>query len=216
MVKTDPNKSSFGRVWELFSRFTYQIPQTLIGYSIASIANGFRLVNNVTHNYGVTAVDWGGNGGAMSLGCYSMGPNGYVADWRDHMFVHEYGHYIQSQQWGLLYMPVIAVPSVISACLPDMTDYTPGMATRHQYRWFEADASYKGMSYFDTYSGSTREDYVEWSNTHFDRNSFVEGSDSRYRNPRTGKFNSERIFPIESRFHWTDIVIYSYWIAFIF
>ena len=29
---TDPNRSPWGRVWQLFSRFTWELPQTLVGW----------------------------------------------------------------------------------------------------------------------------------------------------------------------------------------
>ena len=90
LFRTDPNKSPLGQAWELISRCTWQANQTTVGYWFATIANTFGQVNNVTHNYGVTAVDWGGDAGAMTLGNYSMGSKGYRADWKDHLFVHEY------------------------------------------------------------------------------------------------------------------------------
>lgn len=52
---------------------------------------------------------------AFTIGHYSIGPKNYAADWRDHLYVHEYGHYIQSQRMGLLYFPVVAGPSLLSA-----------------------------------------------------------------------------------------------------
>ncbi len=116
LVYTDSNKSIGGQIWELFSRFTWQLPQTLAGYTFVSGANAFRQVNDVTHKAGVTAVDMGlPDGKAITIGNYSSGPKGYKADWQDHLFVHEYGHYIQSQQYGLVYIPVIGLPSLFSA-----------------------------------------------------------------------------------------------------
>lgn len=103
LFKTDPNKSGWGQAWELLSRFTWQLPQTLVGNLIVSTGNMFGKVNNVTYGYGVTAVDMGLDGGAITVGNYTAGPSGYTADWRDHLFVHEYGHYVQSQHWGPLY-----------------------------------------------------------------------------------------------------------------
>ena len=36
---TDPNKGFFGRALELFSRFTFQATQTMVGYMYSNIAN---------------------------------------------------------------------------------------------------------------------------------------------------------------------------------
>ena len=39
---TDPNRSPWGRVWQLFSRFTWELPQTLMGwlYSVGRALTG--------------------------------------------------------------------------------------------------------------------------------------------------------------------------------
>ena len=201
MLKTDPNKSGGGRAWELISRFTWQGGQTALGHLIMTGANVGYQVNNVTHGYGMTAVDMGLDGSAFSLGNFTGGPKGYKADWKDHLFVHEYGHYRQSQQYGPLFMPVIGIPSLLSATMPDV------YGALHENRWFEADASYKGMAYFDKHYGSKRKDYVAGSPDFFDRNNFITGLDPRYINPRTGLANTSTN-PIGATWHWTDIIIY--------
>jgi RHS repeat-associated protein len=205
LFKTDPNKSTGGQIWEMVSRFTWQLPQTLAGNLFVTGGNIAFQVNNVTYGYGMTAVDMGmKNGNAVTIGNYSAGPHGYAADWRDHLFVHEYGHYIQSQQYGLLYLPVIGISSVQSAIMQTDNPNSP----RHDNRWFEADASYKGMAYFDKYYGSGKDGYVADSPDYFDRNSFVnEGINSPYMNPRDGGSNYGGN-PTGSEFHWTDIPIH--------
>ncbi|KEO71678.1 hypothetical protein EL17_23255 [Anditalea andensis] len=35
---------------------------------------------------------------------------GFKPDFRDHLFVHEYGHYLQSQRMGPLYLPFGTMP----------------------------------------------------------------------------------------------------------
>ncbi len=37
----------------------------------------------------------------MTLSNYILGPPGFKPDFRDHLFVHEYGHYLQSKNLGL-------------------------------------------------------------------------------------------------------------------
>jgi len=204
LFHVDSNTSPF---WEVLSRLTWQLPQTLVGDIFVSTANAFGKVNGVTHNYGMTAVDMGLDGGAVTLGFYSAGPNGYKADWRDHLFVHEYGHYIQSQQYGPSYLLAIGLPSLQSAIMQTNNANAP----QHNVRWFEADASYKGADYFDKYYGSQVAGYVAGDPNYFDRNSFIAGNSSQvnspYINPRTGKYNKTDN-PISDRFHWTDICIY--------
>lgn len=204
LFKTDPNKNGWGQAWELLSRFTWQLPQTLVGNLIVSTGNMFGKVNNVTYGYGVTAVDMGLDGGAITVGNYTAGPSGYTADWRDHLFVHEYGHYVQSQHWGPLYLFSVGIPSLQSAILQTSNPSSP----RHHDRWFEADASYKAMSYFDKYYGSGKDGYTYRSPDYFDKNSFINRSYSPYINPRRGTTYQGGNHPISSKFHWTDILIY--------
>lgn len=204
LFKTDPNKSTGGQIWEIVSRFTWQLPQTLVGNLIMTGGNIAYQVDNVTYGYGVTAVDMGIYGGAITVGNYTAGPRGYTADWRDHMFVHEYGHYIQSQQHGPMYLFSVGIPSLQSAIMQKRGNPN---SPQHNDRWFEADASYKGAAYFDKYYGSGKDGYVTGSANYFDRNSFIYGNSSPYLNPRRGISNYSKN-PIAGKFHWTDIPIY--------
>ena len=120
------------------------------------------------------------------------------------MFLHEYGHYIQSQQHGPVYLFTVGIPSLQSAILQTDNPNSPS----HHDRWFEADASYKGMDYFDKHYGSKKEGYVANSPDYFDRNSFINGGYSPYLNPRRGSYYQGSGNPISSKFHWTDIPIY--------
>lgn len=198
---TDPNKSTGARAWEVASRLTWQLPQTLVGDLFVSGMNAAGRVNNITHGYGITAVDMG-IGGGVTIGYFIGGPNGYTADWRDHLFVHEYGHYVQSQQHGPLYLFSVAIPSGLSALIHNKTHGS----IDHRNRWFEADASYKGSAYFDKYYGSGKEGYVAGSPDFFDRYSFAFEDHSPYKNPRTGR-HIQNPHPISGKFHWTDIPI---------
>jgi hypothetical protein len=206
LFHTDPNKSTGGQIWEVVSRLTWQLPQTLVGDLFVSSANAFGAVNNVTHNYGMTAVDMGLDNSAVTIGFYTAGPSGYTADWSDHLFVHEYGHYIQSQQHGPAYLLTVGIPSLQSAILQTNDPNTP----RHHDRWFEADASYKAVAYFDKHYGSGKDGYTYRNPDYFDRESFITGGGWRgspYINPRTGQRNFSA-HSISGKFHWTDIPIY--------
>ena len=89
----------------------------MVGDLFVSGANAFGQVNDVTRNYGMTAVDMGLDNRAVTIGFYTAGPKGYKADWSDHLFVHEYGHYVQSQQHGPVYLFTVGIPSLQSAIL---------------------------------------------------------------------------------------------------
>ncbi len=70
------------------------------------------------------------------------------------MFIHEYGHYLQSQKYGPAYLPVFAIPSLIKTTfnLETMSFYT------------EADATTRGAAFF----GFT---YQSWYTTFYDADS---------------------------------------------
>lgn len=204
LFMTDPNKSTGERIWEFISRITLQLPQTITGDLYVSTLNAAGKVNDVTYGYGVTAVDAGLEEGAVTIGYFSAGPKGYKADWRDHLFVHEYGHYLQSQDFGGLYLPLIGIPSLQSAII----DTKKNNAPEHGKRWFETDANRRAGEYFDKYYGSGRADYDPESEKFFDIKSFRYGTPSRYKNPRTeGNNTYPNGHPFIPKWHWTDLVI---------
>lgn len=101
LFKTDPEKDFFGRAWELISRFTWQLPQTLAGFHTAQLTNLTQNANWVKHKYGATVVQRTKSGGsAVTLGNYIIGDNEIEADPHNYLFQHEYGHYLQSQAMG--------------------------------------------------------------------------------------------------------------------
>ena len=108
-----------------------------------------------------------------------------ATDWRDHLFVHEYGHYIQSQRMGPLFLRVVGAPSLFSAAL---MQHLTGID--HENRWFEVDASYLGAQYFNSKYGEGAEGYEKDNPNFFDIKSFSNGTKSTYLNPRTGKENN--------------------------
>ena len=137
---TDKNKSFLGRVWEFTSRFSYQGLQTVIGLSFATAACYGGQVDEVDYYGGVTTLsgNYFGQGGAITFGNYIAG-NDIKADPEDWYFQHEYGHYIQSQQLGALYLPCYGIPSLISAGMDD---------GRHKYLFIEQDANALAYKYF--------------------------------------------------------------------
>jgi hypothetical protein len=174
--KTDESKSNVGRIWELISRWTWQLPQTAVGKVFGHGANNLGMVNEVNYFHGATVINTTKGDGGMTLGSYILGRN-LNPDFRDHLFVNEYGHYRQSQRWGLLYLPLIGIPSLESAAFSGRE--------RHSRRWFEAQASRYAVNFFDKHSGSNLFDYQEGSVNFFDRNSFINADvRSPYLNPR--------------------------------
>ena len=129
----------------------------------------------------------------FTLGNYIFGPDGFKADWRDHMFVHEYGHYLQSLRFGPLYTSIVGTSSLASAAF--------GESGTHITHWYEVHASHLGGDYFDKHYGSGAPGYEKGSEDYFDIVYFKLGSYGYmdnygklpYHNPRNVKDENGRI-----------------------
>ncbi len=143
LFAADTKQSGWG--WQLFSRFTWQLPQTVLGWGFADIDNNFGKVTNVDYYAGATVLTgghngllWGHGGQAMTLGNYIMGDKDIATDPNNSLFQHEYGHYLQSQAVGWAYLPGYALPSLLG----DNNDYG------HDYNPIEQDANARAIKYF--------------------------------------------------------------------
>ncbi|MBQ8675815.1 MAG: hypothetical protein IJ528_06280 [Bacteroidaceae bacterium] len=182
-----------GSLGQILNKWTWGLVNSLVGNTIAQGLNLVGAVSGVSEMDGMLAIagPTGDNNSAFTIGHYSFGPNGYRGTWQDNLFVHEYGHYIQSQQWGPAYIYSIGAPSLVSATIARMnSNYN------HSSKWFEIDASTKGAKYFDKKYGPTS----SYSNNHdniFDINVFKNGGYSPYYNPRLGKYFQDKHFIIQ-------------------
>jgi RHS repeat-associated protein len=205
LFATDENRRPLGRGFELFSRFTWQLPQTVVGFGYNALLNYSGQVNSVESKYGVTVVDAENEQGAVTIGNFINGPNGFRPDWRDHLFVHEYGHYRQSQRYGLFYFNFVGIPSITDLIVEGIGwPALPG--NQHDFRWYEAEAARLGGEYFDEHNGSAITGYDSESAMFFNFNDFRTGATTAYVNPRTNRFNRNRN-PTTPNFHWTDVPI---------
>lgn len=144
---TDKNRSGWGRVWQLFSRFTWELPQTLVGwaYSVGRALAG--QVDRIDTLGGITFVTRSGwsYGMGVSLGTFV---DLWVAPWMrgegesyilgNQICQHEFGHTADSQRFGWLYLPVIGLPSLMSALGKGDHNvfWTEIRANRHAKRYF--------------------------------------------------------------------------------
>jgi hypothetical protein len=118
-----------------------------------------------------------------------------ITNYRDHRFVHEYGHYLQSKGWGWFWLPIIGFPSLTSAITTD--SYT------HGDMWYERNANKLGGNYFDKYYGSGAEGYTYGDGNYFHIEYFHRGASAAkrpYGHPNTS--TSPSSFQIErNRLH---------------
>lgn len=73
----------------------------MIGWHTSGAYNFVGGVESVQHANGATVIESKkDNWGAFTLGNFIIGENGIHAGFEDHLFVHEYGHYLQCQNGG--------------------------------------------------------------------------------------------------------------------
>ena len=136
----DPNKNFWGKIGEVVSRFTWQVPQTFVGWLVAESCNTLGFgggVESVDYKYGATVTRTNNSGwGAVTLSSYITGDNSIRADANNSLFQHEYGHYIQSQKMGLAYLPRVGIPIFFSS-------------HSHNFHPVEQDANRRAFLYFN-------------------------------------------------------------------
>lgn len=195
-----------GNFMQIVNKWTWGFSLSFYGNRLAHGLNMIGRVRNVTDLDGMLALDGVTiNGAAFTIGHYSFGPKGYEATWQDHAFVHEYGHYMQGQLLGPLYMNLVSIPSLLS-----QKHIIPG---NHYYRWYEIDASRRAAQYFDRKYGRGNANYnSDKPEDFFDINSFVSDRHSPYLNPRRNTTNQGFESPISG----TEFSFWDFYASFIF
>jgi RHS repeat-associated protein len=136
LFATDKNKSFNGKVGQIFSRFTTELPQTVLGLVSSYGANLFGKMLDVNYKAGATVSKMRGLFGAFTLGSFVIGDRMISASPDNSLFQHEYGHYLQSQATGFLYLFKYAIPSLYSAAITNRNNYYG-----HMYSKPEQDAN---------------------------------------------------------------------------
>jgi hypothetical protein len=140
-------------VWQGFSRHTWEMPQSLIGHGYTQGRNAFGNVSQVDYFGGATFAtnENTDKRNGVSIGNY-VNINirdeitGYFDErvLSDPLFMHEYGHTIDSRAFGLSYLFAIGIPSIISAA---------GDGDHSRY-WTERRANKRAKKYFGKYYGT--------------------------------------------------------------
>jgi RHS repeat-associated protein len=137
-----------GTTKQVISRFTWESGQTALGLVAADGNNKLDRIEGIVYFDGATVIEGGGMGGSVSLGSYIMLSDDEDVGSGEYTFMHEYGHYLQSQRSGPLYMIKYGIPSGIFG-----------------KSWTEHDANFRAAEYFkDNYD-------FEW-----DSNFYAQGS----------------------------------------
>jgi RHS repeat-associated protein len=147
LFAADTKQSGWG--WQIVSRFTWELPQTLMGFTGSHAANLFGNVESVEYYGGATVVQgshdnlfWGADfaGPAITLGSYIIGDKNIKADPNNSLFQHEYGHVLQSREMGWGYLPRVGIPSIRS-------NLSSGYD--HDFHPVEQDANMRAFNYFN-------------------------------------------------------------------
>lgn len=144
---TDPNRSPWGRVWQLLSRFTWELPQTLMGwlYSV-----GRALVGQIDRVDTLGGITFATKSSCAYLMGVSLGTfvDLWTVSWMrgegedfvlaNQVCQHEFGHTADSRRFGWFYLPLIGLPSLLSALGKGDHNHfwTEIRANRHARRYF--------------------------------------------------------------------------------
>lgn len=139
-------KEGESRVFDVLSRFTWQLPQTLLGFYAAQLVNAFGFVDEVDYLHGATTLKTYSSWGGVTMGCYIFGDSSLKASDDNNLFQHEYGHYLQSQEQGFFWLFDYAIPSGISALFNNNTE--------HDNFYTEQDANLRSFLYLSNHYGS--------------------------------------------------------------
>lgn len=143
LFNIDKTEFSFNNITQLLSRFTWELPQTLVGYIFAQSMNSIGRVAEVRFIAGATyCIHFQHSnrrqGVSISNFIYvSLLPREYMFE-KDPLLLHEYGHHLQSRKYGLLYLFIIGIPSLISVL---RAKPLPGGVTTHDLQWYEMQAN---------------------------------------------------------------------------
>jgi hypothetical protein len=160
LFRTDENRDFWENAGMLVSRWTWEGIQTLGGYGYSSARNAFGNVDRVDYLGGATFVtnentgeEWG-----VTLGNFinTNIEKEITEDFTDYvithpMYMHEYGHTIDSRIFGLSYLFAIGIPSLISANNSESLEKAP--YTTHRGYWTEIRANSWAAKYFEKYYG---------------------------------------------------------------
>ena len=144
---TDSKRTTMGRVWQLLSRFTWELPQTFVGWLYSLVRAFAGQIDRVDTLGGITfATKLGGSYGmGVSLGTFVdlwagswMHGEGEGFILSSQLCMHEFGHTADSQRFGWLYLPVVGLPSLLSAFGKGDHNFfwTEIRANRHAKRYF--------------------------------------------------------------------------------
>lgn len=136
------------KTWYYIISFTWGLPMSLLGCITALIllTTGHRPKQNIYGWCFEVGEDWGG----VSFGFVSI----VAKNPSYHLLQHEFGHSIQNCIFGILFIPFVAIPSMIRywyrRYLNEVKKVSYIDLPYYDYAWFEGMATMFGERYTDT------------------------------------------------------------------
>ena len=155
-------KGNFG---QLISRFSWELPQTVVGLVYSTARISIARVDKVRYFDGATFVIRKTNNreNGVTIGSYINinypeipYENGRFAPYKIPLYMHEYGHYLQSQNYGWGYLFSVGIPSVWSAY-----QNRKNQTDKHRFKWFEKNANKKAKEYFENKYN------IDWNSSYY-------------------------------------------------
>ena len=149
-----------GTPLQIISRFTWELPQTVIGYGYTSWRFLFSDIDKVQYFDGATYIidKTKKNDNGVTLGNFininssddiPKDNSGNFAPYLNKLYAHEYGHYLQSQSSGWIYLFKYGIPSLWSAIFNTKRQaYGNGDVSLHHLYWTEKDANGRAFKYY--------------------------------------------------------------------
>ncbi len=143
MKKENPSLFHFllsGGVKSIFRRWIWELPQTLIGLLLVFYFTVRRRVLYSEKTEGVMIFVTKGRWGGISLGNIIIGSEGLSPVVGNQLFMHEYGHSLQSRSFGILYLFIFGLPSLLSVVF---------RGSNHHHSFVEKSANKLAYDYFN-------------------------------------------------------------------
>lgn len=150
------------KILQFASRFTWELPQTKLGHNYSHTRNFLGLVDRVDYSDGATFCtnEYTSDRNGITMGCFininiddhaPMDESGHFSPASKLLYMHEYGHYIQSQQYGWGDLFSVGLPSICDLAFGNGKDYSfihDELYQNHDLKWFERNASKKAKTHF--------------------------------------------------------------------
>ena len=156
-----------GNTGQILSRLTWESLQTAIGYMYNDYMITFHDVSFVDYFDGATYIVRKSNQSenAVTIGSFihikttdeiPLDSKGHIDPTQNPLYMHEYGHYLQSQSSGFGYLFKYGIPSLMSASISRKMNIAP--FSTHRITTVEKDANKRAAQYFKKYGVNWKED----------------------------------------------------------